>query len=210
MPCLQHRASSRDVRPFPSVKELQRPGAGRGITILSKNTAVHTAIRRINIVDTPGHSGLRPEKVERVPSAWSMGPWIRTDATRADAPDPLRAAQSPGAKAAGRLCSFQQDRSARSTPSSAVDKVLRISSELGADDDHATSPICSAAAMGGIAIAGHGTESEHMHSRCRRDPCAIAPPVGGCDKPLPAAGHTFLVLLPIFLGRHRHRRVHNG
>lgn len=42
----------------------------RGITILSKNTAVHYGDTKINIVDTPGHADFGGE-VERILTMWT-------------------------------------------------------------------------------------------------------------------------------------------
>ena len=86
----------------------------RGITILSKNTAVTYHGVKINIVDTPGHADFGGE-VERVLKMVN-GVILVVDAFEGPMPpDQIRAAQSPGAFPPGH-CLRQQDRPARGTP----------------------------------------------------------------------------------------------
>ena len=65
----------------------------RGITILSKNTAVDYQDTRINIVDTPGHADFGGE-VERV-LGMVDGCLLIVDANEAHAPNPLCAEEGP-------------------------------------------------------------------------------------------------------------------
>jgi GTP-binding protein len=71
----------------------------RGITILSKNTAIRWKDYRINIVDTPGHADFGGE-VERVLSMVDSVLLL------------VDAVEGPGAWTATH-CRYQQDRSAR-------------------------------------------------------------------------------------------------
>ncbi len=67
----------------------------RGITILSKNTAVTYKDVKINIIDTPGHADFGGE-VERVLKMVN-GVVLVVDAFEAYAPDQIRAQEGTGA-----------------------------------------------------------------------------------------------------------------
>ncbi len=84
----------------------------RGITILSKNTAVTYNGTKINIIDTPGHADFGGE-VERVLKMVN-GVILVVDAFEGPhAADPFRSAQGPGT-AASRYRLHQQVRPSRS------------------------------------------------------------------------------------------------
>ena len=67
----------------------------RGITILSKNTAIRWGDYRINIVDTPGHADFGGE-VERVLSMVDSVLLLVDAVEGPHVPDPIRGRQGPG------------------------------------------------------------------------------------------------------------------
>ena len=72
----------------------------KGITILAKNTAIHHAGVKLNIVDTPGHADFGGE-VERGADDGRRGPAARRRLRGPAAADPLRPAQGARVEAAG-------------------------------------------------------------------------------------------------------------
>ena len=85
----------------------------RGITILSKNTAVYYKGTKINIIDTPGHADFGGE-VERVLKMVD-GVILVVDAFEGAAADQIRAEKSTRAGSV-RYRLHQQDRPPGSTP----------------------------------------------------------------------------------------------
>jgi len=105
----------------------------RGITILSKNTAVTYNDTRINIVDTPGHADFGGE-VERV-LGMVDGCLLVVDANEGPMPQTrfvLKKALEQGLRP---IVFVNKIDRARVEPETAVDKVLDLFLELGADDD---------------------------------------------------------------------------
>ncbi|MCL4367638.1 MAG: translational GTPase TypA [Actinobacteria bacterium] len=116
--------------------ELERE---RGITILSKNTAVTYRGVRINIVDTPGHADFGGE-VERVMNMVD-GVLLLVDAAEGPMPQTrfvLRKALQMGHKAI--VVINKVDRK-NADPDAAVNKTFDLFIELGADDRQSEFPI---------------------------------------------------------------------
>ena len=90
--------------------ELERE---RGITILSKNTAIKWRDYRINIVDTPGHADFGGE-VERVLSMVDSV-LLLVDAVEGPMPQTRFVTQKALAAGTPSYCRHQQGRSARCT-----------------------------------------------------------------------------------------------
>lgn len=121
----------------------------RGITILSKNTAVQYKDWRINIVDTPGHADFGGE-VERVLKTVD-GVLLVVDAY--DGPMPqtrfvLRKALELGLKPI--VCINKIDRP-DGRPQEVLDMVLELFMELGADDDQLDFPVVYSSGKKGLA-----------------------------------------------------------
>ncbi|MBY0403033.1 MAG: GTP-binding protein, partial [Cyanobacteria bacterium] len=105
----------------------------RGITILSKNTAVPYGDYKINILDTPGHADFSGE-VERVLTMVD-GALLVVDAVEGPMPQTrfvLRKAMSLGIAIV--VVINKMDRAA-ADPERAVDRVLDLFIELGANED---------------------------------------------------------------------------
>ncbi|MCP9772205.1 translational GTPase TypA [Synechococcus sp. Tobar12-5m-g] len=178
----------------------------RGITILSKNTAVTYAGTRINIVDTPGHSDFGGE-VERV-LGMVDGALLIVDANEGPMPQTrfvLRKALEQGLRP---IVFINKIDRARVDPEQAVDKVLDLFLELGADDDQCDFPYLFGSGMGGFAKPDMATDSDTMKPLFDAILRHVPPPVGDVDKPLQLQVTT--LDYSDFLGRIVIGRVHNG
>src|SRR5690554_1901291 len=126
--------------------ELERE---RGITILSKNTAVHWQDIKINIVDTPGHADFGGE-VERVLKMVD-GVLLIVDSFEGPMPQTrfvLRKALE--LKLLPIVVINKIDRP-DARPAQVVDEVLDLFIELGADDEQLDFPVIYTSARDGIA-----------------------------------------------------------
>ncbi len=178
----------------------------RGITILSKNTAVTYNETRINIVDTPGHADFGGE-VERV-LGMVDGCLLIVDANEGPMPQTrfvLKKALEQGLRPI--VFVNKIDRS-RVDPETAVDKVLDLFLELGADDDQCDFPYLFGSGLGGFAKPDMATESDNMKPLFDAIIRHVPPPVGDSAKPLQLQVTT--LDYSDFLGRIIIGRVHNG
>ena len=119
----------------------------RGITILSKNTAVHYNGVKINIVDTPGHADFGGE-VERI-LMMVDGVLLLVDAFEGCMPQTrfvLKKALGLGKKAV--VVVNKIDRPG-ARPAEVVDEVLDLFIELGADEDQLEFPVVYASGREG-------------------------------------------------------------
>ncbi|MDM7935889.1 MAG: translational GTPase TypA [Cyanobium sp. CZS 48M] len=178
----------------------------RGITILSKNTAVTYAGTRINIVDTPGHADFGGE-VERV-LGMVDGALLIVDANEGPMPQTrfvLKKALEQGLRP---IVFVNKIDRARVDPEQAVDKVLDLFLELGADDDQCDFPYLFGSGMAGYAKPDMATESENMKPLFDAILRHVPPPVGDPEKPLQMQVTT--LDYSDFIGRIMIGRVHNG
>jgi GTP-binding protein len=178
----------------------------RGITILSKNTSVHYNGTRINIVDTPGHADFGGE-VERV-LGMVDGCLLIVDANEGPMPQTrfvLRKALEQGLRP---IVFVNKIDRARVDPEQAVDKVLDLFLELGADDDQCDFPYLFGSGMAGYAKPDMATESDTMKPLFDAILRHVPPPVGDPAKPLQLQVTT--LDYSDFLGRIMIGRVHNG
>jgi GTP-binding protein len=97
---------------------------------------------------------------------------------------------------------------ARVDPEQAVDKVLDLFLELGADDDQCDFPYLFGSGMGGYAKPDMKTESENMRPLFDAILRHVPPPVGDPEKPLQLQVTT--LDYSDFLGRIMIGRIHNG
>ncbi len=178
----------------------------RGITILSKNTAVIYNETRINIVDTPGHADFGGE-VERV-LGMVDGCLLIVDANEGPMPQTrfvLKKALEQGLRP---IVFVNKIDRARVDPETAVDKVLDLFIELGADDDQCDFPYLFGSGIGGYAKPDMATESENMKPLFDAIIRHVPPPIGDQDKPLQL--QITSLDYSDFLGRIIIGRVHNG
>ena len=132
----------------------------RGITILSKNTAVMYKDIKINIVDTPGHADFGGE-VERVLNMVD-GVLLLVDASEGPMPQTkyvLRKALEQGLKPI--VVINKIDRPDQRIDD-VYDEVLELFMELGADDDQLDFPVVYAIARDGIAKLDRDDESDSL------------------------------------------------
>ena len=128
----------------------------RGITILSKNTAVIYKDVRINIVDTPGHADFGSE-VERVLKLVD-GVMLLVDAAEGPMPQTrfvLQKSLALGLKVL--VCINKIDRK-DARPDEVLDEVFDLMSALGAGDEQLDFPHVYAAARDGYAVMELGDE----------------------------------------------------
>ncbi|MCR5426910.1 MAG: translational GTPase TypA [Lachnospiraceae bacterium] len=132
----------------------------RGITILSKNTAVMYKNTKINIIDTPGHADFGGE-VERVLKMVN-GVILVVDAFEGAMPQTkfvLRKALE--LKLPVIVCINKIDRP-EARPEEVVDEVLELFLELDADDSQLDCPFVFASAKTGVASLDAGDQGTSM------------------------------------------------
>ncbi len=121
----------------------------RGITILSKNTAIHYKDTKINIVDTPGHADFGGE-VERILTMVD-GVLLLVDAFEGCMPQTRFVLKKAlGLHKTPLVVINKIDRDG-ARPDEVIDEVLDLFIELGADDDQIEFPVVYASARDGYA-----------------------------------------------------------
>lgn len=132
----------------------------RGITILSKNTAVTYKGVKINIIDTPGHADFGGE-VERVLKMVN-GVILVVDAFEGAMPQTkfvLRKALDLSLPVI--VCINKIDRP-EARPEEVIDEVLELLIDLGASDDQLDCPFIYASAKAGVAVLDLSDEERDM------------------------------------------------
>ncbi len=132
----------------------------RGITILSKNTAVHYEGVKINIIDTPGHADFGGE-VERVLKMVN-GVILVVDAFEGPMPQTkfvLKKALELSLSVI--VCINKIDRP-EARPAEVIDEVLELLLELDADDAQLDCPFVFASAKTGVAMLNLEDEAVDM------------------------------------------------
>ncbi len=121
----------------------------RGITILSKNTAVHYNGVKINIVDTPGHADFGGE-VERILTMVD-GVLLLVDAFEGCMPQTRFVLSKALALNKTPLVVINKIDRPGARPAEVIDEVLDLFIELGANDDQIEFPVIYASAKDGYA-----------------------------------------------------------
>lgn len=132
----------------------------RGITILSKNTAVHYGDTKINIIDTPGHADFGGE-VERVLKMVN-GVVLVVDAYEGAMPQTkfvLRKALELDLEV---LCLINKCDREEARPEEVVDKILELLLDLDANEHQLDCPFLFASARGGWARYNVDDTNEDM------------------------------------------------
>ncbi|AMB99007.1 GTP-binding protein TypA [Aerococcus urinaehominis] len=119
----------------------------RGITILSKNTAVNYKGNRINILDTPGHADFGGE-VERIMKMVD-GVVLVVDAQEGTMPQTRFVLMKAFEAGVVPVVVVNKVDKPAARPLEVVDEVLELFIELGADDDQIEFPVIYASAMNG-------------------------------------------------------------
>lgn len=154
----------------------------RGITILSKNTAVYYKDIKINIIDTPGHADFGGE-VERVLKMVN-GVILVVDAFEGAMPQTkfvLKNALELNLPVI--VCINKIDRP-EARPNEVIDEVLDLFIELGADESQLDCPFVFASAKGGTASLDMNEQKDNMEDLFETIIKYIPAPEGERDEPL--------------------------
>lgn len=149
----------------------------RGITILSKNTAVEYKDTKINIVDTPGHADFGGE-VERVLKMVD-GVVLLVDAFEGAMPQTREVLKKSLALKLKPIVVINKIDRPGSQPLKVVDDVLELFIDLGADDDQLEFPVVYASAKNGVATLDLNKPGEDLSCLFETIISTIEPPK--CD-----------------------------
>ncbi|UZQ53938.1 translational GTPase TypA [Trichothermofontia sichuanensis B231] len=178
----------------------------RGITILAKNTAVRYGDTLINIVDTPGHADFGGE-VERV-LGMVDGCLLIVDANEGPMPQTRFVLKKALEKGLRPIVVVNKIDRPQADPYGAIDKVLDLFIELGADEDQCDFPYLFASGLAGYAKADLEDESQDMRPLFDAIVQHVPPPIGDPNKPLQLQVTT--LDYSDYLGRIVIGRIHNG
>jgi GTP-binding protein len=178
----------------------------RGITILSKNTAVRYKDTLINIVDTPGHADFGGE-VERV-LGMVDGCILIVDANEGPMPQTRFVLKKALEKGLRPIVVVNKIDRPNANPDTAVDKVFDLFVELGADDDQCDFTTLYASGIQGYAKESLDEEGVDMQPLFEAIIHHVPPPVGDPNKPLQLQVTT--LDYSDYLGRIVIGRIHNG
>ena len=178
----------------------------RGITILAKNTAVHYGDILINIVDTPGHADFGGE-VERV-LGMVDGCILIVDANEGPMPQTRFVLKKALEKGLRPIVVVNKIDRPQADPFGAIDKVLDLFLELGADEAQCDFHYLFASGLAGYAKAKMDDESDNMVPMFEAILRHVPPPVGDPEKELQLQVTT--LDYSEYLGRIVIGRIHNG
>lgn len=154
----------------------------RGITILSKNTAVMYGDTKINIVDTPGHADFGGE-VERILQMVD-GVLLLVDAFEGCMPQTrfvLKKALALGKRPVVVINKIDRD---GARPAEVIDELLDLFIELGADDDQIDFPVVYASGRDGYSSLDPAARSGDMQPLFEAILQYVPAPEGDPDAPL--------------------------
>ncbi|WP_104747932.1 translational GTPase TypA [Helicobacter cetorum] len=178
----------------------------RGITILSKNTAIHYKDTKINIIDTPGHADFGGE-VERVLKMVD-GVLLLVDAQEGVMPQTkfvVKKALSFG------ICPIvvvnKIDKPA-AEPDRVVDEVFDLFVAMGANDKQLDFPVVYAAARDGYAMKNLDDEKKNLEPLFETILEHVPSPSGSVDEPLQM--QIFTLDYDNYVGKIGIARVFNG
>lgn len=178
----------------------------RGITILAKNTAVRYKETLINIIDTPGHADFGGE-VERV-LGMVDGCILIVDANEGPMPQTRFVLKKALEKGLRPIVVVNKIDRPQAEPYKAIDKVLDLFLELGADDDQCEFPYLFASGLSGYAKEKLDDEPKDMQPLFEAILRHVPPPVGDVNKPLQLQVTT--LDYSEYLGRIVVGKIHNG
>ena len=154
----------------------------RGITILSKNTAIHYNGIKINIVDTPGHADFGGE-VERILTMVD-GVLLLVDAFEGCMPQTRFVLSKALALNKKVLVVINKIDRPGARPAEVIDEVLDLFIELGANDDQLEFPVVYASARDGYASLDPNVREGDMRPLFEEIIKKIEAPEGDVDAPL--------------------------
>lgn len=153
----------------------------RGITILSKNTAINWNGYRINIVDTPGHADFGGE-VERVMSMVDSV-LLLVDAVDGPMPQTRFVTQKAFARGLKPIVVINKCDRPSARPDWVIDQVFDLFDNLGATDEQLDFPIVYASALAGWATLDLDKPSEDMIPLLQTIVDKVEPPKADLDGP---------------------------
>lgn len=154
----------------------------KGITILSKNTAVLHSGTRINIVDTPGHADFGGE-VERVLKMVD-GVLLLADAYEGVMPQTRFVLRKALALHLKPIVVINKIDRKEARPAEVIDEIIDLLIELGADEDLLDFPVVYASARDGYAMLNLSDESDNLEPLFNTILKYVPAPVGKIDAPL--------------------------
>ncbi|GEQ49065.1 translational GTPase TypA [Tetragenococcus koreensis] len=156
----------------------------RGITILSKNTAVQYRNTRINILDTPGHADFGGE-VERIMKMVD-GVVLLVDAYEGTMPQTRFVLKKALDQNVTPIVVVNKIDKPGARPQFVVDQVLELFIELGADDDQLDFPVIYSSAINGTSSLSEDPEEQKPTMAPVFDTIIdhIPAPVDNSDEPL--------------------------
>ena len=178
----------------------------RGITILAKNTAIEYEGTHINIVDTPGHADFGGE-VERV-LGMVDGCILIVDANEGPMPQTRFVLKKALEKGLRPIVVVNKIDRPQADPHGAVDKVLDLFLELGADDDQCEFPYLFASGLEGYAKEDLDAEGKDMQPLFEAILHHVPPPAGDTAKSLQLQVTT--LDYSEYVGRIAIGKIHNG
>ncbi|PAF51876.1 GTP-binding protein TypA [Helicobacter sp. 13S00401-1] len=178
----------------------------RGITILSKNTAINYKNTKINIIDTPGHADFGGE-VERVLKMVD-GVLLLVDAQEGVMPQTkfvVKKALSFGIRP---IVVVNKIDKPAAQPDRVVDEVFDLFVAMGANDNQLDFPVIYAAARDGYAIKNLGDEKKNLEPLF--DAILEYVPLPSGDEANPLQMQVFTLDYDNYVGKIGIARVFNG
>lgn len=153
----------------------------RGITILSKNTAINWKDYRINIVDTPGHADFGGE-VERVMSMVDSV-LLLVDAVDGPMPQTRFVTQKAFARGLRPIVVINKCDRPGARPDWVIDQVFDLFDNLGATDEQLDFPVIYASALAGWASEDPNEHGDTMEPLFNAIIEKVSPPPANLDGP---------------------------
>ncbi len=178
----------------------------RGITILSKNTAIRYKDHKINIIDTPGHADFGGE-VERVLKMVD-GVLVLVDAYEGVMPQTKFVVKKMLALGKKPIVVINKIDKPSAEPERVVDEMFDLFSDMGANDDQLDFPIIYAAARDGIAKLDMEEPDGNFECIFETIVKEIPLPEGGPENPFQA--QVFTLDYDNYVGKIGISRIFNG
>jgi len=178
----------------------------RGITILSKNTAIRYKDHKINIIDTPGHADFGGE-VERVLKMVD-GVLLLVDAYEGVMPQTKFVVKKMLALGKKPIVVINKIDKPSAEPDRVVDEVFDLFVDMGASDDQQDFPVIYAAARDGIAKLDMDEEDGNFECIFETIINEVPQPEGSADNLLQA--QVFTLDYDNYVGKIGISRIFNG
>ncbi|MGX2983131.1 translational GTPase TypA [Helicobacter sp. 23-1045] len=178
----------------------------RGITILSKNTAINYKGTKINIIDTPGHADFGGE-VERVLKMVD-GVLLLVDAQEGVMPQTKFVVKKALGFGIRPIVVVNKIDKPAAEPDRVVDEVFDLFVAMGASDEQLDFPVIYAAARDGYAINNLEDEKKNLEPLFEAILQSVAAPSGSSENPLQM--QVFTLDYDNYVGKIGIARVFNG